>query len=90
MTRIPVNTVPVDEVTLAYRESGSGYPVVLINGLASTMDMWAPPVLAKIAEHFRVIIFDNRGAGYSSASEKPFSIPPVSYTHLTLPTTERV
>lgn len=75
MTRIPVNTVPVDEVTLAYRESGSGYPVVLINGLACTMDMWNPPVLAKISKHFRVIIFDNRGTGYSGSSEKPFSIP---------------
>ena len=75
MTRIPANTVPVDDVSLAYRESGFGYPVVLINGLASTMDMWNPPVLSKISEHFRVIIFDSRGTGYSSSSDKPFSIP---------------
>jgi pimeloyl-ACP methyl ester carboxylesterase len=75
VTRIPVNTVPVDDVSLAYRESGSGYPVVLINGLASTMDMWNPPVLSKISEHFRVIIFDSRCTGYSSSSDKPFSIP---------------
>ena len=75
MTRIPAKTVPVDDVTLAYRESGSGYPVVFINGLGSTMDMWNPPVLEKISQHFRVIIFDNRGTGYSSASDKPFSIP---------------
>jgi pimeloyl-ACP methyl ester carboxylesterase len=73
--RIPAKTVPVDDVTLAYRESGSGYPVVFINGLGSTMDMWNPPVLKKISQHFRVIIFDNRGTGYSSASDKPFSIP---------------
>ena len=75
MTRIQFNTVPVDDVALAYRECGSGYPVVLINGLASTMDTCNPPVLATISEHFRVIIFDNRGTGYSSASDKPFSIP---------------
>ena len=74
MTRIPVKTVPVDDVTIAYRECGSGYPVVLINGLASTMDTWNPPVLAQISEHFRVIIFDSRGTGFSSASDKPFSI----------------
>jgi pimeloyl-ACP methyl ester carboxylesterase len=72
---MPVKTVPVDDVTLAYREYGSGYPVVFINGLGSTMDMWNPPVLEKISQHFRVIIFDNRGTGYSSASEKSFSIP---------------
>jgi len=74
MTRTQFNTVPVDDVALAYRECGSGYPVVLINGLASTMDTWNPPVLATISEHFRVIIFDHRGTGYSSTSDKPFSI----------------
>ncbi|MGB7788138.1 alpha/beta fold hydrolase [Methanoregula sp.] len=74
MTLSPVNTVPVDDVRLAFRESGSGYPVILINGLASTMDMWNPPVLAKISEHFRVIIFDSRGTGYSGSSGKPISI----------------
>jgi len=71
---MPVKTVPVDDVALAYREYGSGHPVVLLNGLASTMDTWNPPVLAQISEHFRVIIFDNRGTGYSSASDKPFSM----------------
>jgi len=74
VTRIPVKTVLIDDVSFAYRESGSGYPVVFINGLASTMDMWNPPVLSKISEHFRVIIFDSRGTGFSSASDKPFSI----------------
>jgi pimeloyl-ACP methyl ester carboxylesterase len=75
MTRIPYKQIAVDDVSLAYRESGSGYPVIFINGFASTMDMWNPPILLKISEHFRVIIFDNRGTGYTTASEKPFSIP---------------
>lgn len=74
MTLSPVKTVPVDDVALAYRECGSGYPIVLINGLASTMDTWNPPVLAQLSLYFRVIIFDNRGTGYSSVSDKPFSI----------------
>jgi len=38
------------------------------------MEMWNPPVIEKISRHFRVIIFDNRGMGYSGGSEKPFSI----------------
>jgi len=71
----PLNTVPVDDVSLAFREFGSGFPVVFINGLGSTMDMWNPPVLSRISEYFRVIIFDNRGTGFSSSSDKPFSIP---------------
>lgn len=75
MTRIPIKIVPVDDVMLAYRESGSGSPVVFISGLGSTMDMWNPPVIEKISHHFRVIIFDNRGMGYSGGSDKPFSVP---------------
>ena len=78
MTGLPeegVKTLDVNGVTLAYREIGSGYPLVLINGFASTMDTWNPPVLAALAAHYRVIFFDNRGTGYSSASDEPFSIP---------------
>lgn len=78
MTGMPeegVKTIDVNGVTLAYRELGSGYPLVLVNGFASTMDTWNTPVLAALAAHFRVIFFDNRGTGYSSSSDEPFSIP---------------
>jgi pimeloyl-ACP methyl ester carboxylesterase len=69
-----LKTVEVNGITLAYREIGSGNPLLMINGFASTMDTWNPPVLATLAAHFRVIIFDNRGTGYSSSTDEPFSI----------------
>lgn len=78
MTGLPasdVKTTEVTGVTLAYREIGSGHPLLLINGFASPMDTWNPPVLSLLAQTFRVIVFDNRGTGYSSASGDPFSIP---------------
>lgn len=75
MTRIPAKTVPAGDVRLAYRECGSGYPVVFISGLGATMDTWNPPVLKKISRQFRVIVFDNRNTGYSSAPDTPFSVP---------------
>ncbi|HVP96476.1 alpha/beta hydrolase [Methanoregula sp.] len=71
----PPENCTVGDVTLAYRTYGSGYPLVLINGLASAMDTWNPPVIDALARHFRVIVFDNRGTGYSGASGVPFSIP---------------
>jgi len=66
----------VNGVTVAYKEAYPfGLPLLLINGFASPMDTWNPPVLAALARHFRVIVFDNRGTGYSTASIEPFSIP---------------
>jgi pimeloyl-ACP methyl ester carboxylesterase len=69
-----VKTIDLNGVRLAYREIGSGYPLLMINGFASTMDTWNPPVIALLAAHFRVIIFDNRGTGYSSTSDESLSI----------------
>ena len=71
----PPETCTTGDVTLAYRTYGSGEPLVLVNGLASAMDTWNPPVLDALARHFRVIVFDNRGTGYSGASGEPFSVP---------------
>jgi pimeloyl-ACP methyl ester carboxylesterase len=70
-----VLTADANGIAVAYQDLGSGFPLILINGFASTMDMWNPPVLAALAGHFRVIIFDNRGTGYTSDAGTPFSIP---------------
>lgn len=75
MNGIPVKTGDVNGITLAFKDMGTGFPLVLINGFASPMDTWNPPVLAELSRHFRVIVFDNRGTGYSTASAEPFSIP---------------
>lgn len=77
MTRLPepdVKTADVNGITLAYREIGSGHPLVLINGFASTMDTWNPPFLSALSHQFRITIFDNRGTGYTSDTDAPYSI----------------
>jgi pimeloyl-ACP methyl ester carboxylesterase len=65
--------VPTRDIITYYEEAGSGEPLVLIRGLGSDLQAWAPqlPILAK---HFRVIVYDNRGAGRTGAPDKPYSI----------------
>jgi pimeloyl-ACP methyl ester carboxylesterase len=74
ITRAPVQRVPVDDITIAYRETGSGEPIVLIMGYSSTMDLWDPELVNGLAEHNRVIVFDNRGMGNSTSSDKEYSM----------------
>jgi 3-oxoadipate enol-lactonase len=59
--------------TTYYEESGQGVPVVLICGIGAELQSWrfnAP----ELSKHFRVICFDNRGAGRSSAPDEPYSL----------------
>jgi 3-oxoadipate enol-lactonase len=56
-----------------WEEQGEGLPLVLIMGLASTIDMWhrTRPVMAK---HFRTILVENRGVGRSDVPVPPYTI----------------
>jgi pimeloyl-ACP methyl ester carboxylesterase len=65
--------VPTRDIVTYYEEAGSGEPLVLIMGLSGDLQGWAltAPALAK---HFRVITYDNRGAGRTGAPDRPYSI----------------
>ncbi len=67
-------SVPVGDINVAYRAQGQGEPVVLIMGYGSTMDMWDPHFLENLSSKYRVIVFDNRGMGNTTAPPGNFSI----------------
>jgi len=60
-------------VNIFWRENGSGEPLLLIMGLGYTSDMWCH-MEPGLAEHFRVIVFDNRGVGESDTVPGPHLI----------------
>jgi len=66
--------IQVGDIDIAYKKFGEGDPLLLIMGYSGTMDLWAPEMLKELAAHYQVIIFDNRGMGETTASDKEFTI----------------
>ena len=60
----------VNDVKLAYYTRGEGKPLLMINGFVSTMSMWDPALIEKLAKNHQVILFDNRGAGMSTDTKE--------------------
>ncbi|BAK65747.1 conserved hypothetical protein [Sphingobium sp. SYK-6] len=54
--------------TLAYREIGTGTPIILALRFRGVMDVWDPAFLDALAQNFRVIIFDYSGLGQSTGT----------------------
>lgn len=62
-----------DGTKIYWEERGTGEPLLLIMGLGYTLEMWHRAMPA-LAEHYRVIAFDNRGVGHSDVPPGPYSI----------------
>jgi 3-oxoadipate enol-lactonase len=60
-------------VKIAYEILGDGEPLTLVHGLAYDRAGWGrfPELLA---EHFRVVLLDNRGVGESDAPAGPYAV----------------
>src|SRR5215212_11007502 len=67
-------TVAVGERAIGYERSGSGPPLVVLNGFAGTRADWDPRFLAGLAGANELIVLDNRGLGESGVDDAPFRI----------------
>lgn len=56
----------VNGIRMHYAEAGSGEPLVLIHGFPQNWYMWRD-VIPELSKHYRVIVPDMRGAGWSDA-----------------------
>lgn len=70
MAAAALDTVEVNGLTLAYRELGSGPPVLLLHGWPTSSFLWRD-VMRPIAEQNRVLAIDLPGFG---ASDKPLGV----------------
>ena len=77
LDNMPSQNITVGDINIAYKQIGKAgaKPIILITGGGATMDMWNPLLLEKLASaNYKVIIFENRGVGESTAGKKEFSI----------------
>ncbi len=69
-----MSSVTANDIDINYRLEGDGEEtVVLINGLADDLETWVYQVEDFLAAGYRVLRFDNRGIGSSSAPAGPYS-----------------
>ena len=71
---VPVQTVQTTLGTVAYRAIGNGPALVMIAGWSETMEGWDPLLVNALAQHHRVVIFDNAGIGRTQSLLAPLTI----------------
>ncbi|MFE7332340.1 alpha/beta fold hydrolase [Streptomyces sp. NPDC057565] len=71
LASVPIRSLQTVDGLLAYREAGSGPPLVFLHGGFLDHRMWEEQILVFAARH-RVIAFDARGHGGSDNATGPF------------------
>jgi pimeloyl-ACP methyl ester carboxylesterase len=57
-----------------YEVRGKGYPLLLITGLGSNLDLLPPSLVEGLSKHFKLVLFDNRGTGRTDISDKEYTM----------------
>lgn len=70
----PLQKIRVGDITVGYKTFGQGEPLFMIPAFAMTMDVWDPNFLAMLSSKYKVILFDSRGMGETTAGTKEFTI----------------
>ncbi|MHA1291967.1 MAG: alpha/beta fold hydrolase [Promethearchaeota archaeon] len=60
-------------IKLCYEIHGNGEPIILVHGFGAKKETWVAQV-PELSKKFKVIIFDNRGAGKSDRPNEPYTM----------------
>ena len=66
--------VRVNDIQIYYEVQGEGFPLVMINGLGAHIDTWDPRSIHDLSKVFKLVLFDNRGAGHTDVSDREYTI----------------
>jgi pimeloyl-ACP methyl ester carboxylesterase len=66
--------VKVNDIQTYYEMKGKGFPLVMICGMNQNLTMWDPRLVEGLSKDFKLVLFDNRGAGRTEISEREYTI----------------
>jgi 3-oxoadipate enol-lactonase len=66
--------ITVRDLDINYEIQGSGSPLLMIIGLKLSLLDWGKNFIDLLAQHYQIILFDNRDAGLTSQSKHPYTI----------------
>jgi 3-oxoadipate enol-lactonase len=66
--------INIGDININYEIQGSGAPLLMIMGLSFSLYDWGNKFTKLLAQHYQLILFDNRDAGLTSRSTRPYSI----------------
>jgi pimeloyl-ACP methyl ester carboxylesterase len=72
LTTTQGHSVQISDIEMYYEEYGVGQPMLLLHGFGGCSQNWHP-FTDKLSEHYRLIIIDLRGHGYSTNPENKFT-----------------
>ena len=64
----------VDDITVHYEVQGRGAPLLMLMGMGGCCDSWGSDFRAALADHFRLILPDNRGMGATTRGTAAYTI----------------
>ena len=62
----------IGKLEIYYEEYGTGPPLVMILGLGQSVATWGLQI-SELANHFRIIVFDNRDSGKSTRCTETYT-----------------
>jgi pimeloyl-ACP methyl ester carboxylesterase len=72
-----MSKVKINDIDIYHDDKGYGQVIVLIAGFGADHNAWGE-FANKLVQDYRVITFDNRGAGQTSCPDEPYSIAQVA------------
>ena len=66
--------VKVNDIQIYYEVHGEGSPLLMIMGLSANLNWWDNRLTKALSEKLKLVMFDNRGAGRTSSSNREYTI----------------